>query len=207
MSVTSLRFGSAATTEEVARISSGDNCYQCHSDIQFHGGSRRGFVACLACHGNAGGGDRGQYIAPNAPATDFTSWTFRQFLHRLHMGKDLSNATTAWFVGSSSAAWPNNYAVSNFNEVGFPDFPGGVKDCAACHGASNTAWHEPASRNHPTAQGRPATTWTVVCGACHDSDGAKGHIATQTGSNGYEACSTCHGEGREWPVSLVHKVY
>ncbi|MFO1053098.1 MAG: cytochrome c3 family protein [Planctomycetota bacterium] len=204
---TELLVGSATTLEPYALIDSGETCNACHKDVAFHGGSRRGFVACIACHGTSGGGDRPQYIAPNAPATDQTTWNFRQFLHRLHMGDELNYASTSWFVRSANTAWPNNYVVSEFAEIGFPVMPSGVKNCAACHGENNTAWHEPSSRNHPTMQGMPVKSWNVVCGACHDSDAARGHISSNTGSNGYEGCATCHGEGREWPVQLVHKIY
>jgi hypothetical protein len=50
----------------------------------------------------------------------------------------------------------------------------------------------------------PVRTWTVVCGACHDSDPAQAHIDLQT-PGGVESCDICHGEGRSDAVEKVHE--
>ncbi|MBI3073633.1 MAG: hypothetical protein HYY84_16090 [Deltaproteobacteria bacterium] len=198
--------GDAGATTAYALISgAGSTCNACHNDLYFHGGGRRGFDTCKMCHSTAGSEDRPPYTAPNAPATAETI-NFRRMLHRIHAGKELANATTYAIVGYSSAAWPNNYGSSTFDEIGFPSWPDGVKDCAKCHGTS-IAWTQPTDRTHPTAQ--PATTpfrgYQVACGSCHDGAAAQAHISLQT-YYGTESCSVCHAPGRDLGVDMVHKI-
>ena len=77
---------------------------------------------------------------------------FRTMLHKIHMGEELTNASTYTVVGFGSAAYPNNFTPQNYGEVVFPALPSGVENCTKCHGAANTAWHQPSDRNHPTEQ-------------------------------------------------------
>ncbi len=199
--------GSASSIEPYAKISSGDNCYKCHQDVEFHGAGRRSFDACVVCHGAAGTEDRPQLVAANAPATADTTINFRTMLHKIHMGEELTNAATYQIVGFGSGAYPNNFGVSTFEEVIFPALPGGVRNCTKCHGDTNTAWKQPVERDHPTQQGTPVARWAAVCGACHDSSDAQAHIAVQTTGGGAESCAVCHGTGGEWSVERVHKAY
>src|SRR5262249_54550631 len=150
--------GSATAPEPYALISSGRNCEACHQDIGFHGWGRRGFDACLICHGTAGSEDRPQYVAANAPATTGGTINFRTMLHKIHMGESLDHADTYTVVGFGAAAWPNNFTPTAYADVVFPALPGGVENCTKCHGASNTAWVQPSDRDHPTAQGAPVRT-------------------------------------------------
>jgi hypothetical protein len=185
-------------------ISSANNCYSCHNDLKFHGGQRRGFATCIACHGTAGAADRPQYVAANAPATTGGSIEYRRMLHKIHAGKDLANAST-WTVVGFGSGYPNNYSAHTYEHVGFPSMLGGTKNCASCHGASNPAWAVPAARNHP-AQLRETRVWAISCGSCHDSSAAQAHIAVQTSAEGAESCAVCHGAGKEWNVELMHKL-
>ncbi|MCA8969349.1 MAG: hypothetical protein KDC95_06180, partial [Planctomycetes bacterium] len=197
--------GSATTITPRAAISSADNCNACHNDIWFHGSHRRGFDTCLACHGTAGAEDRPQYVAANAPATNDTTIDFRQMLHKIHMGSDLTNASTYTVVGFGSG-YPNNYSAHTYDKVGFPVMPGGTKQCAKCHGDGNTVWTNPPSRNHPS-QPKDTRSWLVACSSCHDSDAAKAHMDAQTSpiGSGTESCAVCHGVGKEWSVTERHK--
>jgi hypothetical protein len=198
--------GSATTIEPYALISSGQNCNACHQDVAFHGGGRRGVDACIVCHASAGGEDRAQYVAANAPATVGVTVNFRTMLHKIHMGEELTNASSYTVVGFGSAAYPNNFTPQNYGEVVFPALPSGVENCTKCHGAANTAWHQPSDRNHPTEQVEPVLAWHAVCAACHDSDAAQAHIDIQT-LNGVESCDVCHGSLKEWNVQKMHKTY
>ncbi|MBI2266750.1 MAG: hypothetical protein HYU64_16575 [Armatimonadetes bacterium] len=178
------------------------NCETCHNDIIFHG-QRRGFQLCFVCHASACWEDRPKYVAANAPDTTDTTPTFRTMIHKIHRGKELANASTYTVVGFATTAYPNNYATTTFGDLKFPPMPGTVKHCNTCHGASNT-WKEPSDRSHPTQQVLPLRQWNAVCGSCHDSNAAQAHIALNT-SAGSEACATCHGQGKEFNVELVHK--
>jgi OmcA/MtrC family decaheme c-type cytochrome len=198
--------GSATELAPYALIDSSASCNACHQDVMFHGGGRRGFTTCIACHGTAGAEDRPQYTAPNAPATPGVTINFRSMLHKIHMGEELANASTYTVVGFGGAAYPNNYTAHTYGEVVFPAQPGGVAQCTKCHGTDNLAWLTPQPRNHPTAQGRQVLAWRTACGACHDADASTAHMQVQTSVEGVESCAVCHGTDREWHVKLMHKV-
>ena len=171
--------GSATTIEPYALVSSGQQCYACHSDIWFHGGSRRGFETCISCHGTSGFEDR-----PSATAPPFIAASFRQMLHKVHMAEELPSADTyPWEA-----------------ETGFPAMPGGVAQCVKCHG--NDAWKTPTDRSHPTGT-VASRNWGFVGGSCHDSAAAQAHIDTST-SGGVETCDACHGANKIEDVVKVH---
>jgi len=196
--------GSATAIEPYALIESDESCLGCHQDIFFHGGGRRGYDTCIACHGLLGAEDRPPYVAANAPNNDVTV-SFRTMLHKIHMGEDLANASTYQIAGFANAAYPNNYSLVSFEHVVFPVLPGGVKKCEKCHGEGNTAWQEPSERIHPTEPGAPVRSWRGACGSCHDSSAAMAHIDGQTSAAGAEACAVCHGPGDEWDVERMHR--
>jgi hypothetical protein len=195
--------GDATTLDPYDLISSEENCYQCHEEIFFHGGSRRGFQTCLACHGTLGAEDRAPYVAANAPDDDVTV-SFRTMLHKIHMGEELTNATSYVIAGFSTAPYPNNFTPHTYEHVVFPAAPGAVKQCSKCHGDTNDSWTEPSDRTHPTEQNTLIRAWRSVCGACHDSNAAVAHIDGQTAPNGGEACAICHGPGKDWEVEKMH---
>ncbi len=196
--------GAATTIEPYDLISSGENCTTCHEDVFFHGGSRRGFTTCIACHGNLGAEDRAPYVAPGAPVTEVTV-SFRTMLHKIHMGAELVNASNYVVNGFGSTPYPNNFTEHTYDHIEFPALPGGVRECAKCHGVGNTAWMEPSERAHPTESVIPIRAWRAVCGACHDSNAAQAHIDGQTAPSGAEACAVCHGTDREWAVERMHR--
>lgn len=199
--------GSAAGEEPYALISSGSNCFNCHQELGFHGFGRRGFESCVVCHGAAGGEDRPQYVAGGAPETAGVTVSFRTMLHKIHMGEELANASSYEVVGFGSGAYPNNFTSHTYGEIVFPALPGGVQNCAKCHGDTNEAWHAPAPRDHPSEQGRPVRRWSAVCGACHDSTDEQAHISVQTDALGNESCAVCHGADKEWSVERLHRAY
>jgi OmcA/MtrC family decaheme c-type cytochrome len=196
--------GAAMTLDPYDLITSDANCYACHQDLYFHGGGRRGFDTCLACHGSAGSEDRPQYRAWGAPATTGVQIGFREMLHKIHMGEELTNASAYQVIVFGSGGPPNNYTAHSYDHVVFPALPGGAQTCSMCHG--DDGYELPVDRNHPDEQTNPSREWANVCSACHDSNAATAHINTQIFA-GLEACSTCHADGREWDVERVHKTY
>ncbi|MCC7011238.1 MAG: hypothetical protein IT454_01640 [Planctomycetes bacterium] len=198
--------GSATSIEPYSAIPDATSCYNCHSDMLFHGGGRRGFDACILCHGAATAEDRPQFVAANAPATSGVSIGFRTMLHKIHMGEALTNASSYTVVGFGSTAYPNNYGSVTYGEVVFPALPGEAANCSMCHGDA-TNWYDPLDRDHPSSQTISVGEWRATCGACHDSDAAAAHIEVQTGASGLESCAICHGEGEEWGVEKMHRSY
>jgi hypothetical protein len=197
--------GSAMTPQPYALISSADNCNACHQQLDFHGATYRGFDACIACHGNAGGEDRPRYVAANAPDTFGVTVNFRTLLHQVHRGSQLANANTFQVVGAGPAAYPDNFEARQYDEIVFPALPGRTATCAKCHGSANTAWIEPAPRDHPTDQILPSRPWRATCAACHDTAAAAAHFDLNTTLGGVESCAVCHGPGAQLDVELAHK--
>ena len=101
-------------------------------------------------------------------------------------------------------AYLSNFEAANL-KYRFPAMPGGTTRCAKCHGEENTAWLEPANRNHPTEQGSDVLVWRVVCAACHATARDFDHYADKT-TGGVEGCAECHAPGSTvLPVDVAHK--
>ena len=196
--------GGAETFEPPARVAAVEGCVSCHGDIQFHGSHRRGYQVCTQCHGIAGAEDRPRYVAPNAPATAGTTIEFRNMLHKIHHGSQLS-AGAAYVVNGFGMGYPNNFTAHTYEHVGFPVLAGGTSNCASCHGDAD-AWKSPVERNHPTVMALPTRSWTMACISCHDSTAARAHADVNTSPVGEESCAVCHGEGKELSVETVHFV-
>lgn len=167
-------FGDATTVETTERTVGESTCYVCHNNLQFHGGRRRSYVACIQCHGTAGAENTLIYENQTTGNPLGTSVEFRYLAHELHDGA-------------------------------FPAMPGGVMDCAKCHGAGNTAWVLPADREHPN-QTVPTRAWRAACSSCHNEPSQVAHIDANTSPAGAESCAICHGEGDELNVRTVHTV-
>ncbi|MFM1874172.1 MAG: hypothetical protein RL398_3594, partial [Planctomycetota bacterium] len=86
----------------------------------------------------------------------------------------------------------------------FPAMPGGVQDCAKCHGTSDV-WKQPAERNHPS-QSILTRSWLVACSSCHTDNAARAHIDVNSTVFGAEACGICHGTNDELSVERVHRI-
>lgn len=196
--------GDATVIDPNDRISSPQNCYDCHNDIVFHGSGRRGYETCLLCHGIAGAEDRPQYVAANAPPTTGVTIDFRNMLHKIHQGRDLDPGENYQLVGFG-LGYPDNFSTFSVEGIGFPVLPGSTSNCQSCHGEMNTAWQEPGMREHPM-QTVSHRTWGIVCGSCHNDRASLGHIGAYTGPTGDESCSVCHGVGKPQAVELMHKV-
>jgi hypothetical protein len=194
---TDFLYGTATEVESYDLISSAQNCYDCHNDMYFHGNGRRGVETCLICHSTAGSEDHPQYRTPGAPETTGVTVNFRGMLHKIHMGAELTNASSYVVAG-------NGGSQHMYDEVHFPAWPDGTKNCTACHGTDNDAWTAVADRDHPTDQVLPAREWRAVCTTCHDDDLTAAHVEAQT-SGGVETCVLCHGEGADFAVEVMHK--
>ncbi len=197
-----LSFGATSPATPVARpeLVESASCNRCHGDLTFHGNGRRGLGTCLMCHTVSGMEDGPKYSFsawPQAHPTPGVSMDFRQLLHKIHMGKELSQPYEAVgvFLG---VPYPATVA-----DIGFPAWPGEAGQCRACHGEGSTTWHAPSARAHPGAS-EAVRVWRGTCSACHDSTPAVAHMDAQTGVGGVETCTLCHGAGKDWDVAKVH---
>src|SRR5262249_31660870 len=153
-------FGSAAAIEPYAFVPvTGETCNACHNDLWFHGGGRRGFAVCVACHGIAGAEDFPRYASRTsgtvASLTPGVTINFRTMLHKIHRGSDLAKATTYAVEGFGGP--------STFDDITFPPMTDHTKDCQKCHGQGSTAWKQPSDRSHSTQQVLPFKGWEPVC--------------------------------------------
>ncbi|MDP2310683.1 MAG: hypothetical protein Q8P18_31995 [Pseudomonadota bacterium] len=110
-----------ATVVEPHAIVADAACESCHSEVRFHGGSRKGVDYCVTCH--APGATDGEVPA--------VSVDFVAIAHGAHAsGADLG---TPYAPGGAA------YAIT------FPRLDGGVAACESCHG-DNPAWQNPSTR-------------------------------------------------------------
>jgi OmcA/MtrC family decaheme c-type cytochrome len=114
-------------------------CNQCHGELAFHGGARRGLDVCVTCHtqDDAIDPDTGNSIA------------FEDMIHKIHMGADLPSVQ----AGIPYQIIGFRQSVHDYSTVGFPGF---ISNCATCHEGPDAEAH----RQRPTAH---------ACTSCHDT--------------------------------------
>jgi hypothetical protein len=192
----------AATQPVLRDVIAGGACDGCHGDLQAHGFGRRGYETCELCHTIPGyeDGQKARFAPWYTGATPGVSMDFRSLLHKVHMGKQLAQASSYEVIGVFLGV---PYPVT-YDQVGFPSMPGGPMQCTSCH-QDNTAWRMPAPRVHPAAPMSQTRSWSVACGSCHDAPLAAAHIATQSTPSGAESCAVCHGPGDELSVERAHR--
>ncbi len=177
-----------------------DNCNQCHKDLgnpaglSVHGGSRRNTEYCVLCHNPTLSDAENHPADKGAPIP--LQWKY--LVHRIHTGTKGSSP----YVLYGSNGQPNN--------LGDVRFPGNTADCGTCHDKNTNLLPLPSTVLPTTATkgGKLVSSIQPIaaaCTACHDSKAAKGHAGLQTTASLVETCTVCHGEGREFAVSKVHK--
>jgi OmcA/MtrC family decaheme c-type cytochrome len=155
---------------------------------------------------------------------------FKDMVHALHAGCptwleeedecELVTPRSGKFVfvrGDLDGTEPSG--VHDFSDVGYP---ARLTDCESCHKAGTYTLATPqpnalwtvvdaalvltgTSPSKPELATRIAPT-TSACGSCHDSSSAKAHYQQNTtyGDLRAEACSVCHGAGRDVDVAQAH---
>lgn len=158
--------GTATTITPYANISGGgETCNKCHDDIYFHGGGRRGFKTCIACHGNAGA-----ELGLGSTGT-ISSVKFSQFLHALHketfpaMPEGVKNCE---MCHGTATAWKDPPSPTHSNPTVQAALAPVRSYQFACYGCHNDA----AAVSHfdimTSARGVEA------CSVCHGVDGDTG---------------------------------
>jgi OmcA/MtrC family decaheme c-type cytochrome len=170
-----------AVTRDVIRDKS---CNKCHSDLAFHGGSRRGMAMCVLCHTPYTNGN----VANVDPDTGNTI-DMVQMTHRIHAGEELPSVQE----GKPYRIVGNAQAVSDWSSV---VFPANARNCQFCHEQNTGAAQKDAFLKPNRA----------ACGSCHDNvnfaTGANHANLPQASDN---ACAQCHvprGE-LEFDVSIL----
>jgi OmcA/MtrC family decaheme c-type cytochrome len=222
-----LAFAVTGTAAEPRRmIVDNAKCNSCHFDLQFHGGGRKDVQYCVMCHNPNNAND--ERISRLEGSTVYVeSVDLRVMAHKIHMGEEL---TQAYILGGNPAPSVTNPlgAPEDFSKVRYP------RDrtaCVACH--TSTTWQLPMTASakyipsttlemtctepfgNDTDNYCTSPFWTVtkttkiapessVCTSCHDAPYTAAHAVLNVTAGGVEACTTCHGPGKEFDVSRYH---
>ena len=179
-----------------------ESCNECHGALALHGGGRRNTELCVICH-NAVESDvvKRRLIAEPMPPEPIL---FSNLVHRIHTGEDVSKP---FFVVGGGAT--NMRAI---DLAAIEPFPKDRANCALCHepGTFNITRGLEAKTgikitvdNEVVRQMAPVT---AACTGCHDSDRVVSHALAQIAPNGAETCATCHGVGRAFSPTAVHRI-
>ena len=198
-------------------------CNSCHGifskDFSVHGNLRNNTEYCVLCH-NPSSDDIEVRPVPDwtgsmTPTT--TSINFRQMIHKIHTGEDLTVKPYVIYGFRGS--------FNDFSEV---RFPGNTSDCQACH-LPNTYILNPGmgilgpgilptiTREFTKVDDENDVLETfslqpviTVCTSCHDDVGVNVAGNALTGENHLggpqpeEACVNCHAAGEPLGAAEVH---
>jgi len=164
-------------------------CNDCHTRIEFHGGSRRGVEMCQLCHTESNS------INPESGNTI----DFQVMVHKIHMGDHLPSV-----VGDPDAEPPipgEPYYFVGYQDVKYDysdvAYPWDMKDCGKCHqGDQGDRWNT-----------RPAMK---PCTSCHDrtyfgpGDAPAGWEKHTGGQHDDSECVVCHSAESLEPIKKSH---
>jgi OmcA/MtrC family decaheme c-type cytochrome len=187
-------------------ITSNAKCNNCHEDLGFHSNrSRQGVDYCATCHNpNLDNSGRGRFRADAAPFLT-ESVSTNVFIHKIHMGAELSAPYVLGANRTAGTALPGETA--DFSQF---EAPSPMGNCQTCHDGNTFVLPQtpnvlPVKRSlmtclDPTGQpfdnetdangvvwcgNRVATPLytppqQAVCGSCHDTAAAKAHFDLNT---------------------------
>ena len=150
-------------TPDVRQVVTTATCNKCHSQIAFHGGSRRTMEICILCHVPG-------FVNPQTG----NSIDMKVMFHKIHMGENLPSvkAGTPYQINGS-------HGSNDYSDIAFPANP---NTCQACHAAD--AKQASAFTTHPTA---------AACGSCHDNVNfvsGVNHLGGPAAND--NQCANCH---------------
>ncbi len=150
--------GSPVTTTKL--VATTRSCNDCHASLSAHGGRRVEVEDCVVCH-NPGTTD----------ANSGNNLDMVVLVHKIHMGKDLTNGFRVWGDGD---------VEEDFSDVAYPQ---DHRNCAQCHDGA-----DPATPDGDNWKLRPTQQ---ACGACHDDlDFSTHQLGFAPGDN--RICAGCH---------------
>ncbi|HEY3116166.1 MAG TPA: hypothetical protein VGK54_05440, partial [Chloroflexota bacterium] len=85
-------------------------------------------------------------------------------------------------------------------------------NCTVCHLPGTFVITDALARSSPMTASvngqvvRQVPPITSACTGCHDSDRTMAHAQSQTGLQGVETCAVCHGQGRPYSVTSMHRI-
>lgn len=180
-----------------------ETCNECHGTLALHGGARRNTELCVICH-NATQSDIDKRSTRSGPLPP-EPVLFRNLIHRIHTGEDL---VKAFIIYGGSPANPQAIDLAAIEP-----FPKDRANCAVCHqpGTFNISPQLASQTGIKLTLGgevvRQMGPITAACTGCHDSDQAVSHaLSALAGGGNVETCATCHGTGRQFSPTAVHRI-
>ncbi len=142
------------------------SCNNCHDQLAFHGGSRRGVELCILCH------------TPQTTDPDTGNTVdLPVMVHKIHMGSSLPSVQ----AGKPYQIIGFQQSVSDWSNV---VYPADVRRCETCHDQKSGAAQANAYLTNPNR---------AACGACHDDDN---FATGTNHPGGFQAddnqCHNCH---------------
>lgn len=183
-------------------ITKTETCNQCHGTLALHGGTRRNVEFCVMCHHVSQTDEEKRTVAGGSGPPEPV--LFRNLIHRIHTGEDLAQPFVI-YGGSPAAPQAIDLAAVH-------PFPKDRANCTVCHEAGTFTVGRAVEALPPMTviqRGsvvRQVPAVTATCTGCHDTARALAHAQSQTAPNGVEACGACHGQGRAYSVSNMHRV-
>lgn len=173
-------------------------CNACHDRLSLHGTNRIGNIEhCVLCH-NPNQTDANRRTPDVMPAETVD---FRVMIHKIHTGEELQNKP---YIIYGFAVPPAVGTPVDFSEVRYPT---DRRNCEKCHRTDTWLPDRMAKDLLPTITPRgfmnPTKPMAAVCTSCHDGVDVAAHAQLNTTSFG-EACTVCHGEGKEFSVRKAH---
>jgi OmcA/MtrC family decaheme c-type cytochrome len=183
------------------------SCNQCHARLSLHGENRNQIEQCSLCH-NPSETDAAQRSNAQVPAERTKppqSVNFALMIHKIHTGEKLAEAGLTYTVIG------RNGSQNQFHEVRYPVMeptgtPQDTARCYMCHVNTSEANFPIGKNNVVDPQGKlnPVPATSSACTACHFSDSAIAHAASQTDPKFGESCDICHGAGSSYDVVKAH---
>lgn len=161
-----LLFGAATTPEIVERTVGAAACNACHDDLAFHGGNRRGYDACIQCHGGAGTENTQPYETLTPASGPIASLEFRHYLHAAHAG--VFSAMPAGVKACAVCHGDNNVAWKSPAERMHPSQTTPTRawyvSCSSCHDSTSAVAHMEVN----------TSPWSGYesCAVCHGPNGS-----------------------------------
>ena len=141
-------------------------CNNCHDQLAFHGGSRRGIEMCVLCH-----------TPQTSDADTGNTVDLKVMAHKIHMGGQLPSVK----AGKPYQIVGNAGAVADYSTVAYPSDP---RRCESCHDQKSGATQAANYLMKPTR---------ATCGSCHDDINFASGVNHAGGPAVSDSqCSTCH---------------
>ncbi|MBF0244692.1 MAG: OmcA/MtrC family decaheme c-type cytochrome, partial [Planctomycetes bacterium] len=161
-----------------------NNCNECHTKLEFHGGGRNQTKYCVVCHNP---GTKGVSKNNDHPV----ELDMQAMIHSTHRGDDLPSN-----VAGEGGTGAGNYTIvgysdslHSYDDIKIPWYSSTGKpaqDCTLCHRSGST------TADYGNYKTKPSR---ANCGSCHNTVNfatGEGHSSGNVAMTSDSQCATCH---------------